>query len=124
MPFFALPNNVGDIIMRKRVVINEQNVNEFVLNEYELVENNRNTLYLNANNKYSTSKKKNKLSELLSGSSRSSKNYSAQSGNYSLPNQFQPPILANNSITNPFYDNRFPVNKKNQNLSSLPIIFY
>jgi hypothetical protein len=96
MPFCVLPKNIADIIMRKRVVINETHVNEFMKQGAE----NRISMVSQ------TSKKSNRLSGLMMNSPRSTKSNSKNSTQMSIP---QEPILAPASTSNPFYDNRFPV---------------
>lgn len=89
MPFFAIPKNVADIVMRKRVVVNESYVPEFY--------------YLNEHGASNT-KKSNKVASFSSSNSpRSSKSLS-----HALSNINQAPLLAHMSSSNPFFDNRFP----------------
>lgn len=101
MPFCAIPKNVGEIILEKRVVVNEPNVLEFASD-------------LMANPRMSTVS----LSPSTAGSSRFSKRASTIMGvspraiksNYekaSVLNQL--PFLAHASSSNPFAENQFPV---------------
>ena len=96
MPFCALPKNIADIIVRKRVVINESNVHELLENSTDSL-NNRNSIQ--------TTKKSNRLSNFMMNSPRSAKSNSKIMQTYISSE----PILASASTSNPFYDNRFPV---------------
>jgi hypothetical protein len=82
MPFFAIPNNILDILARRRVVINEGHVLEF---------NGQDT------NRSST----------LSASTKKSKRFSELNSSSGPINQA--PIMAPLTTFNPFFDNRFLV---------------
>jgi hypothetical protein len=102
MTFCAFPKHIKTIITGRRVVLNDQNVNEFA--EYDQAENKRIPLSSSSFNKQS------RFSKFLSGSPRNAKNHN-QTSAIQLSTQNQTPILANNSSTNPFFENGFPVDK-------------
>ena len=89
MPFCAMPN-IREILLRKRVVINEMNVAEFV-----------NQSMTDSLAPGQTLSKKN--SRFSTTSPRPAKSNTQAQINY------QPPSLAQTPYSNPFYDNRFPV---------------
>jgi hypothetical protein len=95
MPFCAIPKNIKDILLAKRVVTNEANVVEFVFQSD--MQNAKNATLTN------TTKKPSKFSEFLNSSTK------RNSTDSKMNIQFQPPILANPSYTNPFYENTFPI---------------
>ena len=89
MPFCAIPNNILDIVTRKRVVTNELNVLEFALA--------RETNSMSRTSTLSTVTKKNKR---FSSSSSQKQNQTIQ---------YQSPMLASPATSNPFHESRFPV---------------
>ena len=95
MPFFGMAKNITELIMRRRVVLNEANVFEFVQQNIEQM--NRNSTL----SQFAT--KTSKLAEFLSTSPRSIK----QQPSSNL--QYETPSLAGNISSNPFHDNKFPV---------------
>ena len=107
MPFCALPKNIAEIIKRRRVVLNEQNVSEFIdFNQQN--ENKRNTIFGGGSlsSKHSTASRK--LTKFLGTSHH--KQYSNHDAiDFQSPLQYQQPLLANLSTSNPFHENRFPV---------------
>ena len=94
MPFCVLPKNIADVILQKRVVVNEQNVIEF---NYENQTNTRLSTS-SPNSRFSMKR----ASTLVSP--RSTKSYYDKSVMVN-----QQPIVANISQSNPFFDNQFPV---------------
>lgn len=90
LPFFAAPKNVASIILVKRVVINESNVNEF----------NHTNEAPNANN-LAVAKRPSKVSEIFSPRAKTSSSTSLAIN--------QQPIIADLSHSNPFNDKNFPV---------------
>jgi hypothetical protein len=95
MPFFGMVKNITELIIRRRVVLNEASVFEFMQQNVEQI--NRNSTL----SQFAT--KTSKFAEFLSTSPRSTKQ---------LPSntlQYNPPNLASNISSNPFNDNKFPV---------------
>jgi hypothetical protein len=129
MPFCVFPKNMIDIIMRRRVVLNESYVSEFVNDPnnpspsafqstfgsgLSVTLNKRSSFHLTGNAKSSSSNSKlSKLSEFLNGgsprSNKNSNNFTGSAAANAAFIQYQQPLLANVSISNPFYDNRFLV---------------
>jgi hypothetical protein len=100
MPCFAMAKDIKDLILRRRVVLNEMNVYEFMhLNEQS---NNRVSTISQASTKTS------KFSEFLGTSPRTNKSSSNQMSSASH-NQYETPNLAGTITSNPFHDNKFPV---------------
>ena len=120
MPYFAMPKNINELIMRKRVVLNEDYIYEFVnqselnmkssttltplikrpnsrLNDASILTSPRNNN--NNNNRLSTT---NQLFDYQNPIQSQQHQYSNQ--------QYQQPLIANYITSNPFYDNKFPVN--------------
>ena len=98
MPFFGMVPNVTELIMRRRVVLNEEKVLEFIQINDE--QSNRNST-INQQLPNRTSK----FIDFLGGTSpRSVKSPPTSSLQYEVPS------IAGNIISNPFHDNKFPVN--------------
>jgi hypothetical protein len=124
MPFCALPKNIAGIIARRRVVLNDQHVGEFMEFSDSNADNyKRDTLTSSASfNKQSTGKR---ISKFLGGQSpRNTTKTSNPTASSQLSLFSQQPILANNSSTNPFYDHRFPVIFESISLAHKYILFY
>jgi hypothetical protein len=120
MPFCALPKNVAELLKRRRVVVNEANVGEFV-SEAQASIGESNTL---------AKKSSNRLSEFLSPRSLKSSNSSSSAaiggggGGATSAQYGHQPILAAAPNSNPFYNDSFPVNYTNSKQVYLFIFDY
>ena len=96
MPFFAAPKNVVDIILRKRIVLNESNVNEL------------NTDFSSSPSPVSNTLTHVRKPSLVTGFLVASPKNKLQASPSSA--SINPtPNLISVSYSNPFYENNFPV---------------
>lgn len=99
MPFCAIPTEIHGILARRRVVINEPHVLEFVMVAREFANTMTNTTSrastIGPTSKKTTTKR---FSEFISSTTSQPSSH-----------QYQAPVAAPSTTFNPFYDNRFLV---------------